>query len=90
MTDNAPILHRGIGTPTKCRSCKASIVFAVMYVSGKRAPFQLDDQGEYVLENGTAKHIGKPPVQPDLFATDKPQRYTAHFAVCPNAADWRK
>lgn len=91
MTDQ-PHLQRGIGTPTRCRTCKQEIVFAIMYTTGKKAPFQKDHEGEWVMEAGLAKHVGKLDVQPDLFAAppkDQPQRYTSHFAVCKQADDWR-
>lgn len=88
--DDAPVLHGHTGW-TRCRSCSASIVFAIMYTSGKNAPFQRDDQGEWILEAGIAKHIGPPPVQPDMFARkeDEPARWTSHFSSCPNASEWR-
>lgn len=54
---------------TKCRSCKADIVFAIMYTSGKNAPFEKDDAGEWVIENGIAKHdpLPAPAPQPDHY-----------------------
>lgn len=85
-----PKLARGVGTPTRCRSCKAEIVFAVVYTTGKAKPFEKDHAGEWVFENGLAKHVGKVDPQADLFATDKPQRYTSHFANCPQADQWRQ
>ncbi len=84
-----PVLHRGIGAPTKCRSCGASIVFAIAYATGKKMPLQLDSVGEWVIENGNAVHLGPVPVQSDMFAGPGPQRYTSHFAVCPQAEKWR-
>lgn len=94
MADAPPTLERGIGTPTRCRSCKAEIVFAVMFTTGKKSPFQKDHEGEWIFENGYAKHVGKREVevQADLFSkprADERQRYTSHFSVCPNAADHR-
>lgn len=73
-------------------SCKADIVFAIMYSSGKTSPFEIDDAGEWVIANGIAKHAGPPAVQSDLFAKaeDKPQRWTSHFALCKQAPKWRK
>lgn len=86
---DAPALNRGVGTPTKCRSCKAPVVFAVMYTSGKSSPFEIDDAGEWVLENGIAKHVGPVSKPLELGAAPGPQRYTSHFARCPQAKQWR-
>lgn len=85
------VLHRGIGAPTKCKSCGAEIVFAYHFTTGKNAPFQKDDVGHFILENGAAKHVGAPPAQLALGTVneEQPQRYTSHFAKCPNAAQWR-
>ncbi len=84
-----PVLHRG-GTPTKCKSCKQSIVFAVAYTTGKVSPFELDAAGEWVLTNGIAKHEGPPSTQLELGGPPAVTRYTSHFAVCPQASEWRK
>lgn len=89
MASDVPLLHGHTGW-TKCRSCGASIVFAIMYTSGKNAPFQRDDAGEWVLENGVAKNIGRPPAQPDMFAGEQPTRWTSHFARCEQASSWRR
>jgi hypothetical protein len=89
-TTDPPALKNAHGGWTKCRSCKADIVFAIMYSSGKSAPFQKDDAGEWEIENGIAKHAGPVPTQADMFAGPSPQRWTSHFAVCPAAASFRK
>lgn len=81
------VLHRGIGNPSKCRSCKAPIAFAET-TSGKVAPFETDPDGHYVLENGKAVFVGKPSVQLELGET-APKRYTSHFSKCPHASKWR-
>jgi len=89
--EQPPVLSRGVGAPTKCKSCPQKIVFAHSYTTGKKMPLQLDDKGEWILENGYAKHAGPVPAQPDLFASGPaPQRYTSHHAVCPAADEWRK
>lgn len=90
--NDALVLHRGIGAPTKCKSCGAEIVFAYHFTTGKNAPFEKDDVGHFTLENGAARHVGPPAAQLELGATSAPgpQRYTSHFANCPKAADWRK
>ena len=90
MTDTAPpALNNAHGGWTKCRSCKASIVFAKAYATGKAMPLQLDDVGEWTIEEGIAKHIGPVPTQLELGAKPGPQRWTSHFAVCPQAEKWR-
>lgn len=73
---------------TKCRSCKADIVFAVHHNGGKKAPFQIDDKGEWKLVSGVAHHIGPPTAQLEL-GGEKTTRWAPHFATCPQAADWR-
>lgn len=88
MTDEL-VLRRGVGKPVKCRSCKKPIVFAHHHNGGKVAPFEEDAAGEWTLENGVAKHIGKPSSQLELGAVPV-TRYTSHFAVCPDARKWRK
>jgi len=88
MSDEPLVLHRGVGMPTRCRSCKKVIVFAVMPASGKSAPFEEDVDGAWVLENGTARHVGTGGRQLELGA--KPLTYyTSHFAKCVDAAKWR-
>ncbi len=83
-------LQRGVGSPTKCKSCKRTIIFAITYSTGKKAPFEEDPAGEWILENGTAKHIGPVSPQLELGAPQAPTRYTSHFAACPEADSWRK
>jgi hypothetical protein len=80
------VLHRGLGSPTTCRSCGAAIVFAKPLI-GKRGPYEADNNGAWILENGVAKHVGAP--TPIEALTSKVQRYTSHFAKCPQAAQWR-
>lgn len=85
-----PKLRNAHGGWTKCRSCKADIVFAIMYTSGKPAPFEKDDAGEWQIENGIAKHAGPVATQADMFAGPGPQRWTSHFARCKDAPKWRR
>jgi hypothetical protein len=82
------VLNRGLDKG-KCRSCKAPIVWA-WTVQGKKSPFEIDPKGLFIIENGTARHIGPPPAQLELGAKpDERQRYTSHFAACPQAGEWR-
>lgn len=89
MSDAPPVLHRGVGAATKCRSCEAAIVFATMPSSGKKMPFVLDPAGRWTLENGVARYIGEPAKQLELGAAAIADRYTSHFANCKDAAKWR-
>ena len=91
------MLHRGVGKPTRCRSCKQEIVFAHHPASGKSHPFQRDDQGVWTIVNGEAKNVGAPIAAaaqlellgPPAKTVAPEQRWTSHFANCRNAADWR-
>lgn len=85
--DETPVLHRGVGPVTKCKSCKAPITLAE-HTTGKLQPFQTDDEGHWVLENGKAVFVGTAGRQLELGAVPA-QRYTSHFAVCPQAKQWR-
>lgn len=85
--NNELVLHVGLAKK-KCRSCKREIVFAHT-TSGKKAPFELDETGEYVMENGVAYHKGPPVAQLELGAPPAPPRYSSHFATCPDAPKWR-
>lgn len=87
---NAPVLHRGIGRPTTCRSCQTHIVFARSASTGRLMPFEPDqDTGEWVIVNGTAEHVGKAPATP-IEGVETAPRWTSHFANCPDAQTWRK
>jgi len=95
VTDG-PVLQRGIAA-ARCRSCQAPIVFAVHGTTGKPHPFQVDDAGVWVIEAGTARHVGRLPAAPaqlDLLtpapAPSTVPRYTSHFERCPQAQDWRR
>lgn len=83
----SPAARRGAADPTACRSCGAQIVFARMS-SGKRSPFQLDDDGEWIIIDGVASHQGKAPWR-DIGEKPGVPRYTSHFATCPQATSWR-
>lgn len=93
MSGDELVLRRGVGAPTKCKSCGAEIVFAYHFTTGKNAPFEKSELGHFILENGAAKHVGAPPAQLALgtvVTEEQPQRYTSHFANCPQHAQWRK
>lgn len=76
----------------RCRSCNTEITFATT-ASGKWSPFERDDAGLWVIEDGNARYVGEPPAsrpQLELVAEPAPPRYTSHFARCPAAKDWRR
>ncbi len=81
------VLHRGLNKG-KCRSCKVDVEWAYT-AGGQKAPFQRDDAGTYVLENGAARHVGPVPTQLELGAPPPAPRYVNHFATCPQASSWR-
>jgi hypothetical protein len=60
------VLNRGLNK-SKCRSCKKEVTWAYT-TGGKKAPFEADEKGEWVLENGTARHVGPVPSQLELGA----------------------
>lgn len=93
MSDS-PVLHLGIGKPTKCRSCGAEIIFAKS-TAGKDSPFQRDDAGLWTIRNGESVYLGTPDKQPaQLELGKKPEtpepRFTSHFATCSHSAQHRR
>lgn len=85
--DSELVLHVGLAKK-RCRSCKREIIWAHT-TSGKKAPFELDEKGEYEMVNGVAYHRGSPNAQLELGAPPAPQRYTSHFATCTDVSKWR-
>jgi hypothetical protein len=69
-----------------CRSCDAEITWATSEQTGKPIPLDATPtaNGNLALVNGKAHYYG---------ADDERlhrERYTSHFATCPEAASWRK
>lgn len=60
MTDDAPVLHAGVGGATKCKSCEATIIFAKT-ITGALAPFERHGHGQWGMTNGVAHFLGKLP-----------------------------
>lgn len=88
MAEPELVLHVGIGK-SACKSCGKPIVWA-WTAGGKKAPYEEDPNGEWILENGAWRHVGPPAPQLELGAAPSgPTRYTSHFARCPHASEWR-
>lgn len=63
-----------------CKSCGAAIVWAKTSM-GKLAPYERDDaNGKWAVVAGIAR----------LLEPTDVERFTSHFATCPQAAQWRK
>lgn len=91
MSETELVIHAGVGK-SACKSCRKPIVWAFT-TAGKKAPFEEHERGEYILENGTARHVGPPAPQLELLAprspAPAPTRYVNHFSTCPHASKWR-
>lgn len=83
MSEPELVLQRGLNKAA-CRGCKRIVTWAHTE-SGAKAPWDRDDQGEYIMRNGVAHHVGPASPQLDLLTVpvDEPARYTNHFVTCP-------
>lgn len=70
----------------RCRSCKAEVVFARHYMTGRAQPLELDPGGAFVLTGDGGYEPFQPLIRPDH--RELP-RYASHFATCPEADGWR-
>jgi hypothetical protein len=83
--------RRDCRTPTKCRSCSASILWAITDPNGKSMPVDTvpTGMGDYILgyrakENVLiARHVSR--LQPSEHIGRN--RYSSHFQTCPNAQE---
>ncbi len=66
-----------------CRSCEAAVVFARHYETKRVSPWAPDAEGQWVILDGHAR-----PFEPLLHRGE--QRFTSHFATCPQAQRWRR
>ena len=69
---------------SKCRSCGAEVVWAVMD-SGKRMPFDAlrdPENGTHHLERENGRVVAARPKHGG--------DHVSHFATCPDAKKWRK
>jgi len=68
---------------SRCRSCKAEIVWTFT-AKGKQMPLDHPPTKGFLLSWDIAGDTGRPP---DAVVRDV---YTSHYATCPDAAKWRK
>jgi hypothetical protein len=77
-----------------CRSCNAHVLWAVTEATGKRIPIDPDPTpgGNVILsDDDPPVALVLPTGQASLFALGTgADRYTSHFATCPNADAHRK
>lgn len=85
-----------LGTPARCRTCKAAIVFA-RTLGGRVGPFEKREDGDHVIDkDGLATKYVAPTPQLALLGEAKATtpigapRYTSHFSSCPDANEHRK
>lgn len=91
-------MERDCTEPSKCRSCGQEILWGLWPTSGKKMPVDATPDmrppdrggGKVVLSLDRRANVLKlakfDPQQHD----EKRNRYTSHFATCPNAAEHRK
>lgn len=75
-----------------CRSCGASIRWAITERSGKRIPVDPDpvDDGNLVLRDAGGGDVIASVVAPgELLLDDPGVRFVSHFATCPHADQHR-
>lgn len=74
---------------TRCRSCKAPIVWAQTWRGNRMpvdaVPVQADEGGNLYFEAGVVRHV-----LPGIVLDPAIDLFTSHFATCPNADEWRK
>lgn len=86
-------------TPTtSCRSCGAAIRWALTAGDGRAIPLNADpDPGGIIRATGRRSAIdGRPFVEVlpadavAMFDEVSDERWTSHFATCPEADEWRR
>jgi hypothetical protein len=76
--------------PSECRSCKDPILW-VEWASGKRMPvdYKPDPSGDVVLTHRKSENKLIAQKFDSRFDAGR-NRYTSHFATCPNASQHRR
>jgi len=83
--------------PVRCRSCGADVLWAE-WASGKKMPVDAEPDMRPPPKGGGLVLLRRDPAGADKLIVEKwreehgpkRNRYTSHFATCPNAGDWRK
>ena len=90
--------EKPVTEPTTCRSCGADVYWVEWPRSGKRMPVDSTPDnrpppngGTLVLRLQGGEH-GKLVVEKysDVVHDKNRNRYTSHFATCPNSDEWRR
>lgn len=71
---------------SRCRSCRAEILWAIWEETGKRAPFD----PEPVYGGNVILYPGDPPRAVYAREPNGVPLYVSHFATCPDSDSWRK
>ena len=80
----------------ECRSCDATVLWAIVQKGGKRIPLDPDpvERGNIAIVGEREDQYGTSPlvayVQPDALPGMSEPRYVTHFATCPHADKHRK
>lgn len=75
---------------SNCRSCGAKVFFAKHVLTGKRMIIDSEPSGDgnIVIEPDGKARVIAGRLEHAMYA-DR-DRFTTHFATCPNAKQWRK
>jgi hypothetical protein len=84
------------GTPSTCRSCGAAVVWATMIPSGKANPLDATPTpggntfAWVVGDKLEAENAARKTERVQRAIERNQNRYTSHFATCPNAKEHRR
>jgi hypothetical protein len=90
-------MTRSATDPVRCRSCGADVLWAE-WASGKKMPVDAEPDMRPPPKGGSLVLSRRDPAGADKLIVEKwreehgskRNRYTSHFATCPNAGDWRR
>lgn len=74
----------------RCSTCDAPVIWAKFGATGKRVPLDVAPRADGNLTTTGADRDGTPLVVMAGEATPITERYTTHFATCPDAAKHRR